>query len=331
MGLLIPAKYGGSEWDCVTAVAVLEALGYGCRDHGLVHAICTQTICGLQLKLFGTEEQKAQYLPSLVTGDLIFAQGMTEPDAGSDAGAIRTHAVMERDRYLLNGRKTFMSNGPIADIALVFAVTDPEARTLGRTSCFIVPTDSPGVTLSKPIKKMGLSTLQNGDLLLEDCEVAIAGLLGKPGGGGPLFGEAMDWERILIFATQVGKLERVLERTIKYVKARKQFGQSISRFQAVSHPIANMKIDLELARLATYKAAWLKDQGSRATLEASIAKVFVSERLKEACLTAIQLHGGYGYMAEYELERELRDSIAGTIYSGTSEINRNIIAALSGL
>ncbi len=330
-GLVIPKEHGGSGHDALTAAIALEALGAGCEDHGLVHAIVTQIICGIQFQLFGTAQQKEQYLPALGRGSAIAAQAMTEPEAGSDFAAIRTRAVLEDGRYRLSGRKTFITTGPIADVALIFAVTDPKGGALRGISCFIVDADVPGFERSKPMRKMGLSSLQNGDLVLDECSLPPEKRLGQEGSGGILFGEAMEWERILLFATQVGKLARMLETTVRYGKTRRQFGQSIGHFQSFSNKIADMRVNLELGRLIVHKGAWLKARGKRAPVEASIAKLFVSESCKTACLDALQLHGGFGYMKEAGLEREARDSIGGTIYSGTSEIQRNIIAKLSGL
>jgi alkylation response protein AidB-like acyl-CoA dehydrogenase len=331
LGLVAPSEYGGSGYDALTAAIALEALGAGCEDHGLVHAVTTQIICSIQLSLFGSPQQKEEYLPSLCRGSSIAAQAMTEPDAGSDFAAIQTRAVREVDAYVLTGRKTFITNGPIADVALVFAVTNPRGGALAGLSCLIVDATLAGFERSKPMRKMGLGTLQNGDLVFDGCRVPVEKRLGQEGNAGILFGEAMEWERILLFATQVGKLARLLEATVRYGKTRHQFGQPIGRFQSISNKVADMRVSLELGRLIIYRGAWLKAHGRRATVEASIAKLFVSESCKAACLDAVQVHGGFGYMKEAGLERELRDSVGATIYSGTSEIQRNIIARLSGL
>jgi alkylation response protein AidB-like acyl-CoA dehydrogenase len=331
LGLLLPQEYGGAGYDALSGAVALEALGAGCDDHGLVHAVVTQIISAVQINLFGTPEQKARYLPALARGSAVAAQAMTEPDAGSDFAAIRTRAVPRDGRYVLDGRKTFITNGPIADVALVFAVTDPRGGALRGLSCFIVDAGVPGFERTKAMRKMGLGSLQNGDLVFDQCSVPPEQRLGREGGGGILFGEAMEWERVLLFATQVGKLAHVLDTTVRYGKTRRQFGQPIGQFQSFSHRVADMRVNLELGRLMIYKGAWLKAQGRHAAVEASIGKLFVSESCKQACLDAVQLHGGLGYMKEAGLERELRDSIGSTIYSGTSEIQRNIIARLSGL
>jgi alkylation response protein AidB-like acyl-CoA dehydrogenase len=183
LGVLIPEEYGGMGRDCLTAQVILEALGYGCRDHGLVHAICTQIICSVQIMLFGTAEQKSQFLPAMARGEIVACQAMTEPDAGSDTLAIRTRAEWAGVNFKLNGRKTFISNAPMADIAIVFAVTDASAKTIGRLSCFLVPSATPGLSKGPAMHKMGLNSLQNGDLILEDCEVDRRAILGRLGAG----------------------------------------------------------------------------------------------------------------------------------------------------
>jgi alkylation response protein AidB-like acyl-CoA dehydrogenase len=330
-GLLVPQDHGGSGHDCLTASTILEALGYACPDSGLAHAIVTQVVCGVQLAIFGSEAQKAAFLPRICSGEIILAQGITEPDAGSDTMAMRTSAVEQDDAFVLNGSKIFVTNAPIADVALVFAVSDKQKKGLGRLSCLIVENGTEGFQRSKPLEKMGLTTLQNGLLFFEDCRVPKDRMVGPKGQGSAIFMEAMEWERILLFSVHVGRMQKILETCVAYARSREQFGQPIGRFQSISNKIADMRMNLELGQLMVRKAAWAKDTRKRAVLESSLAKLFVSESYKAACLDAIQLHGGYGYMKETGLERELRDSLAGTIYSGTSEIQRNIIAKLSGV
>ncbi len=326
-----PESFGGDGFDFTTTVSIFHALGYACKDSGLVHSLCTQVLCGIMLNLFASREQAAQLLPDIASGKLIYAQAITEPGSGSDALAMRTTALKKPDGYVLNGSKTMISNGPIADRVLVFAVTDPGRKTLGGFSCFLVSVGDAGFKQGKPIEKMGLRTLMNGELFLTDCYVPTDRLIGREGQGAILFNEGMEWERILIPAVLLGELERVLEETVRYAQEREAFGSSIGSYQAVSHKIATMKMNAELGRLALYHAAALKDSKKHAALETSLAKLFISESLKQACLDAVQIRGGYGYMTESEVERELRDSIASTIYSGTSEMQANIIARLAGL
>jgi alkylation response protein AidB-like acyl-CoA dehydrogenase len=281
--------------------------------------------------LFGSEAQKTELLPDLAAGKLIYAQAITEPGSGSDAFAMRSRAEKGQDGYVLNGTKTMISNGPVADRSLVFAVTDPTKKAFGGLSCFIVSKEYEGYSCGKAMEKLGLRTLANGELIFSDCKLPLSSLLGREGQGAIIFNEAMEWERTLLPACLLGTMERVLEGCVQYAKERSAFGQSIANYQAVSHKIASMKINAELGKLALYRAAALKAERKRAPLETSIAKLFISESLKQASLDAVQIRGGYGYMSEFEAERELRDSIAATIYSGTSEMQMNIVAKIAGL
>lgn len=332
MAMPFPEEYGGCGANLLTTVVILQALGYGCRDAGLVHAIATQILCGLQIQLFGNQDQKRRFLPALCQGETVFAQAITEPGAGSDAiGAMQTRAEKIDHGYVLNGSKMFISNGPIADVVIVFALTNPKGSRLGGISCFLVDKETPGFTRCPAVEKMGLCTLQNGELVFGDCGVPPAALLGREGQGAIIFNESMEWERSLLPAAHLGTLQRILETSVDYARKRKAFGQPIGTFQAVANKIVDMKITLELGQLILYKAATLKGQGKRAAMESSIAKLFISEGLKRSCLDAVQVHGGYGFTKEYEIERDLRDSIAGTIYSGTSEMQQAIISRLLGL
>ncbi len=290
-----------------------------------------RSFAGCRFNLFGSEALKRRFLPPLIRGEKIFAQAITEPGSGSDALAMRTRAEKEGSGYRLNGAKTFISNGPVADAIQVLAVTDPAVNRLGALSCLLLERDCPGLTCCPPLEKMGLTNLQNGELVFADCRVPAENLVGREGQGAILFNESMEWERCLLPAAHLGTLERVLETSIAYARERSAFGQPIGKFQAVAGKIVDMKIALELGQLMLYKAATLKDQRKRAAMESSIAKLHISEALKQACLDAVQIHGGYGYMREYEVERDLRDSIAATIYSGTSEMQQNIISRLIGL
>lgn len=331
LALPFPEKYGGEGFDFVTTIAIYHALGYGCKDSGLVHAMMSQVLCGIQIMLFGSEEQKEILLPELMSGKVVYAQAITEPGSGSDVFAMRTNSVKGGDGFVINGSKTMISNGPIADRVLLFAVTDPNRKTFGGISCFHITNETPGFSQGSPMKKMGLRTLMNGELIFMDSYVPVSSLIGREGQGAIIFNETMEWERILLPACLLGELERVLEESVRYAKEREAFGQSIGSFQAVAHKIAKMKMDAELGKLILYHAASLKDRKKRVMLESSIAKLFISESLKQACIDAVQLRGGYGYMTEFEVERDLRDSVVSTIYSGTSEMQMNIIARFAGL
>ncbi len=282
----------------------------------------------MQIVIFGNESQKEEYIPYICNGERIAAQAITEADAGSDVNAMRTKAKKNDNGYTINGTKLFISNGPIADFVVVFAVTGNISSSLFRISCFIVDKDVEGFDRSKPIEKMGLNTLQNCELIFIDCKIPHAKLIGREGQGIVIFNEIIELERILLFAAHVGTIERLLKKCVDYTKIRRQFGKTIGSYQSISSKIARMKVKLELGKLILYKAAWLKSKIRRANIESSILKLFISESLKETCIYAIQIHGAYGYMKEYEIERDLRDSIASTIYSGTSEIQINIISRL---
>ena len=330
-GLSMPEKYGGLGMDIMTCVVTMEALGYACRDSGLLFAINSHIwTCESPILKFGSEHQKDTYLPSLCCGALKGGHAMTEADSGSDAFSMKCRAEKKGDRYIINGTKMFITNAPIADLLLVFAVTDPKKGFAG-VSAFIVEKGFPGFSVGKPLELMGLKTSPIGEVILQDCEVPEENLLGKEGAGGAIFNSEMEWERSCLFATHVGAMAKDLEDCIRHVNERQQFGKPIGKNQAVSHKIADMHVRLELSRLALYKVAWLKSQGKRAPVESAIAKLFVSESYVQNCMEALQIHGAYGYSTEMDFEKNLRDAIAGKIYSGTSEIQKNIIASLLGL
>ncbi|HLC40977.1 MAG TPA: acyl-CoA dehydrogenase family protein [Methylomirabilota bacterium] len=330
-GLPVPAKYGGGGSDALTIVAALEALGYGCADNGLIFSINAH-MWGAEISIasYGSEEQKRRLLPRLASGEFIGGHAMTEPVSGSDAYSLETRAERRGDRYVLNGQKVFITNAPVADVIIIFATLD-RSRGASGISAFIVEKETPGFTVGRKMSKMGLRTSPMGEVFLDECEIPAEHLLGQEGMGTAIFSTSMEWERTCILASQLGTMQRLLETSAEYSKGRKQFGKPIGRFQAVSGKIAEMDVRLETARLVLYKAAWLKQQGKRAPREASIAKLYVSEACVASCLDAMQIHGGYGYMTEFQIERELRDALAGRIYSGTSEIQKLIISGLRGL
>ncbi|MGF1607823.1 MAG: acyl-CoA dehydrogenase family protein [Kiloniellales bacterium] len=331
-GLPVPAEYGGAGLDSLSTAIALESFGYGCEDSGLVFSVAAHLLsCVVPIWKFGSEEQKQRYLPGLCDGRLIAANAMTEPGSGSDAFALRTRAEPDGDGFRITGTKTFISNGPVADLALVFAVTDPERGFHGGITAFIVERDTLGYRVGQKFEKMGLRTSPFSELLFEEVRVPAAAVLGGVGAGAPLFVHSMEWERSCLFATHVGTIERLIERAIDYARTRRQSGKTIATFQAVAHKIADMKVQLEAARLLTYKAAWNLERSKSVSLDASISKLFVSESLLRAALDTIQLFGGYGFLTEYEVERALRDAVGSRLYSGTSEIQRNIVAGWLGL
>jgi alkylation response protein AidB-like acyl-CoA dehydrogenase len=331
LSLPFPKEFGGSECDILTTLLIMEGLGYGCKDNGLIFSLNGQ-MWTVQVPIwkFGSAEQKNKYLAGLCNGELIGANGMTEPDSGSDSFALNTTASLKGDHYILNGTKTLITNAPIADLFIVFASTDKAKGFMGVTA-FLIEKNFPGLKVGKEIEKMGLKTSPMAEVILEDCVVPVANRLSREGNGAAIFNEAIEWERSCMLASDLGVMERQLEMCIKYAKGRKQFNRPIGKFQAVANKIVDMKVRLETARLILYKLAWLKKTQDKAGMEAAIVKLYLSESLVKSCLDAIQVHGGYGYTVEYELERELRDSVASTLYSGTSEIQKNIIASYLGL
>jgi alkylation response protein AidB-like acyl-CoA dehydrogenase len=331
LGLPVPTSYGGQGQDLVTTTIAMEALGWGCRDNGLVFSLNAQ-MWAVQMPLahYGSEEQKKTWLPKLVNGTCIGAHAITEPGAGSDVFSLSSRAVRKDGGYVLNGQKTFATNAPVADVALVFAYLQRDGQSPALTA-FIVPRGTRGVTFGNPIPKMGLRTSPMGEVVLEDCHVPESARLGPEGGGMRIFNSAMEWERACIFAGHLGAMERLLDDCIAYAKQRRQFGQPIAKFESVADRVADMKVAIEAGRYLLYKVGWLHGQGKNAVLEAAMAKLFVSEMHSKAALDALQLYGGYGYMKEYPIEREVRDALSGTLYSGTSEMQRKIIARCLGL
>ena len=330
-GLPFPESYGGGGMDILTTILGMEALGYACRDNGLLFALAAQ-MWSVQMPIFryGTEEQKRRYLPRLNSGEWIGAHGMSEPDSGSDAFALSTTAVRDGEVFVLNGTKTFVSEAPVADLFLVFATVDRAKGALGLTA-FLVERDTPGFTVGKQIGKMGLKTSPMGELSFDQARVPAANLLGREGRGAQLFNDSMEWERGCILASNLGTLDRLIEDAVRYARERRQFGKPIGDFQAISHRIVDMKVRLEAARLLLYKAAWAKQTNTAPGAPAAIAKLYLGEAMVLSCLDALQVRGGYGYTTEYEVERELRDAVGGTLYSGTSDIQRNLIARSLGL
>lgn len=332
-GLPIPEEYGGAGADVITTALALESFGAACRDEGLAFSICAHMqSCALPLSELGSEEQKRRYLPALSSGRLIGGNATTEPESGSDAFAMKTTAVRDGEHYVLNGNKTFVTNGPVADVVLVYALTNPEYRQFGGISGFLVERGTPGLWLGASIEKIGLRTSPWCEVTLEDCRVPASQLVGHEGSGAALFASSMDWERLLICLIYVGRMQDTLDRTIDYARSRRQFGKTIGKHQAIAEKIAEMKVDLEASRLLLYRAAWEKQtRGRTAQLAICLGKWFTTESRIRSALHAIQIHGGYGCATELEIERELRNAVPATIASGTSEIQKMVIARHLGL
>jgi hypothetical protein len=331
-GLPAPEEYGGANADVVTTMLALEAMGYGCHDNGLVFSINAHLWTSVvPLWRFGTTEQRSRWLPGLCSGQLIGCHAITEPEAGSDAFGLKASARGVEGGYVLRGRKTFITNAPIADLLIVFARTSEEAIGPFGITAFLVEKDTAGCSVTRPFEKLGLRTSPMSEVVLDDCFVPSSAVLGKAGHGAEVFQTSMAWERACIMASQVGLMRRTMERCIEYARARKQFGQPIGKFESVADKIANMKIAVDASRALVLRVGWLMDNGHDVTVEAAVAKVFVGEANVRTHLDAVQIHGGYGYMTELEIERSLRDAVGSTIYSGTSEIQRRIIARGLGL
>jgi len=331
-GMSVPSAYNkGRDTDFMTAMLAMEGMGYGCRDNGLTFALNAQ-MWTVQLPIlhFGTEQQKQRYLPGMCSGRLIGAHAVTEPDSGSDAFSMQMTATRQADGYLLNGTKCFVSLAPIADVALVFATIDPALGKWG-ISAFLVDRDTPGFRAGPVREKMGLRTVPMGDLVFEDCLVPAENRLGAEGAGVGMSTSSLEWERCCILASQLGAMERQLEEAVGFARERRQFGKTIGRFQSVSNRIVDMKLRLETSRLLLYKTAWLKMNDLPATTETAMLKLHLGECFVESSLDAIKIHGARGYVSEYGIERDLRDAVGGTIYAGTSDIQRNIVAGLMGL
>lgn len=331
LGLTVPEEYGGTNADPLSILLIMEGLGYGCFDNGLPFSVNSQMWSFQPAILkFGTEEQKKKYLPSVVNGEQVGAFGITEVETGSDSYAMQMTATPVDGGYLLNGRKSYITLAPVCDLAVVFGSVDPELGRWGITS-FLVERGMKGFSTSQVRDKMGMRTTPMGDLIFEDCFVPEENRLGPEGAGVSLFTTAMESERGYIFASQVGRMERMLDNAIEYARNRKAFGQSIGKFQSVSNRIADMKLKLELGKMLMYKVAWLEQNEMPLLMEAAMAKLYLSEIFVESALDNIRIHGAKGYVTEFEIERDLRDGVGGLIYSGTSDIQRNIIARLLGL
>ncbi len=331
LGWFIPEQYGGTGLSITSTIYALEALGYGCNDNGLTLGLNGQMWSVQEPILqFGSEQQKQLYLPKLCSGEIIATHAMTEKESGSDSFKLKTTAEKVSDGYRLNGEKTYLGLAPVADLALVFANSNPQAGQWG-ISAFLVETNAAGVEVSQPMEKMGLASNPLGAIKFQDCFVEASQRLGPEGIGVSLFTQSMDWERGFVFASHIGSMARQLDQCIEYSRNRKQFEQTISKFQSISNRIVEMKTRLEISRLLINKIAALKDNSEPAMLEAAMTKLYVSEAFVANSMDAIRIHGALGYLTEHEVERDLRDATAGVIYSGTSDIQRKIIANLLGL
>ncbi|MCY9227633.1 acyl-CoA dehydrogenase family protein [Bacillus haynesii] len=330
LGIPFPESYGGSGGDTISYALSVEEIGKVCGSTGLSYAAAV-SLGAAPIYYFGTEEQKQEYLVPLATGRALGAFGLTEPNAGSDAGGTRTKARSEGDSYVISGEKCWITNAGYARTVIVTAVTGKDNSGKNIISAIIVPTDSEGFTIKSEYDKMGVRGSNTSQLILDNVRVPKQNLLGSPEKGFKQFLNTLDGGRISIAALAVGIAQGAFEAALAYASERKQFGRPISYFQAIQFKLADMAMEIELARNMVLKAAWLKDQGRPFTKEAAFAKLYASEMAFRTCNQSIQIHGGYGYMKEYGVERMLRDAKLMEIGEGTSEIQRLVIARQLGI
>lgn len=331
LGLSVPNDYDGLGLDALTAARVVEAFGRGCPDLGLVFSASAHLFaCAMPIADHADPAIRDTYLPRLASGVMVGANAITEAEAGSDAFSLKTEAVPDGEDFIISGEKTYVSNGPRADIFVVYATENPDWGHLG-ISAFVVERDRPGVSVGQPFPKLGLKSSPVSSVYFEGCRVPARNRLGRGRDGARIFHSSMLWERSCLFAAYVGVMDRQLEETITHVVHRRQFGKRISKHQAVAHRVADMKVRLESARLLLYQACWSRTEVEDPTLAISMAKLAVSEAAVASSLDAIQLHGGVGVMSETGVDRALRDALPARIFSGTSEMQRDLIAQRLGL
>ena len=325
-GMTVPEEYGGVGADTLSYILMLEELNRVVPAIGTVLSVHNSLACGA-LTMFGTDEQKARYLPNLASGEWLGAYALSEAHAGSNPAAMRTTARRRGDMYIINGTKTWITSGASCDVAILFAVTGDSDKPSRNISAFICPRDVPGLTVSKPEDKMGIRASETNQLIYEDAELPAENLLGQEGEGFKVAMSLLDGGRIGIAAQGVGIAQRAYEESVSYSLQREQFGVPISEHQAIQFMIADMATGLDAARLLLYRAATMRDKGKRVSKEASMAKLFASELAMKSAWAAVQIHGGYGYVKEYAVERFFRDAKITEIYEGTSQIQRIVIAS----
>jgi alkylation response protein AidB-like acyl-CoA dehydrogenase len=331
LGPSVPTEFGGAGLGALDTALRIEAFGRGCADTGLVFAANAHSFaCAAPLAEYGGDAVKRRLLPGMCAGRLIAGNAMTEAGAGSDVARLATTAEEVPGGYRLTGEKSFVTNGPVADAFVVFATTDPRAGHLGVTA-FVVERDAPGLVAGEPFAKMGLASAPAGTVTFDGCFVPDDQVLGAPGLGGAIFQRSMSWERSCLFAGYLGLLDRVLERCVAHVRNRRQFGHRIAEFQSVANRVVDMKLRAESGRLLLYRACWELDRGNGAALEVALAKLAVSEGVLASALDAVRVFGGQGYQREHGIETVLRDAVPATIFSGTSDIQRVLIARELGL
>ncbi|PFN57107.1 acyl-CoA dehydrogenase [Bacillus cereus] len=325
-GIPWPEEYGGIGSDYLAYVIAIEELSRVCASTGVTLSAHT-SLAGWPIFKFGTEEQKQKFLRPMAEGKKIGAYGLTEPGSGSDAGGMKTIAKRDGDHYILNGSKIFITNGGIADIYVVFALTDPESKQRG-TSAFIVESDTPGFSVGKKESKLGIRSSPTTEIMFEDCRIPVENLLGEEGQGFKIAMQTLDGGRNGIAAQAVGIAQGALDASVEYARERHQFGKPIAAQQGIGFKLADMAIDVEAARLLTYQAAWLESEGLPYGKESAMSKVFAGDAAMKVTTEAVQVFGGYGYTKDYPVERYMRDAKITQIYEGTQEIQRLVISRM---
>lgn len=325
MGIYVPKEYGGAGLDTLSSVIIVEEISRACSSTGVIVAV-HNSLAIAPILHYGTETQKKSYLPPMAKGEKIGCFALTEAQAGSDAANQQTTAVLKGDHYILNGTKLFITNGNVANVAIVFAMMDKSKGAKG-ISCFIVEDSFPGFCRGKVQAKMGINAAGNCELIFDNCQVPKENLLGEEGMGFKIALKSLDGARIGIAAQAVGIARACFEESLNYSKKRIQFGKPIAKFQAIQWILSDMATEIDAARLLTYRAAYYKDNGMRYSKEAAMAKLFASECAMKAATKGVQIFGGYGYMKEYPMERLFRDAKITEIYEGTNEIQRLVIAS----
>jgi L-prolyl-PCP dehydrogenase len=330
-GMPVPEEYGGGGADILTTVCAVEALGYACRNAGLIDSLNSHACgCEIPLTAFGTDAQKRELLPRLAAGEFISALAADGPRSGFGSSNSGVRAERKGGGWVLNGSCAWVSNAPLAHVVVVLAAGGQSEAAPG-TTAFLVRKSTKGFTTGAPVSTTGLRTSLIAEVKLEGCELPAESVLGEAGGGTAVLEAALDGQRLCALAGQIGVMQRQLEVSARYATERRQFGQPIGKFPAIASKVAEMDIRLETSRLVLYRAAWLKKQGKRSDREAAIAAAYVGEAAIETARDALQIHGGYGYMTEYQIERELRDAVAGRLYSGSGEPDKRTIARARGL
>jgi len=324
LGIIIPSEYGGAGLDTISYSIVVEEISKKCASTGVITSV-HNSLTAWPIMKYGNEEQKKKYLPILARGEKIGAFAATEPNAGSDLGALRTTAELKGDKYIINGDKTFITSGPEAGIIIVFAVTDKNLGAKG-LSAFIIESGMKGYKVGSIFEKLGINASKTSELLFENMEVPRENLLGKEGEGFKIALSTLDGGRIGIASQAVGIAQAALDESIEYSKQRQQFGRPIAKFQAIQWMIAEMATKIEASRFLVYNAAYKKDIGEKISKDAAMAKLFASDTAMDSAIKAVQIHGGYGYTKEYTVERLFRDAKITEIYEGTSEILKMVIA-----